>query len=171
MVEEAWIDSKEKKGKARIRFGHTQRAKEVAEDVREGIRRNVSVGYSINEMVLESERDGIGTYRATDWEPFEISIVSIPADIAVGVGRNTDEEGSPKIIKNQNKERKMDPEENPTNPAQTPTQVRGQEPANPQPPAQRAMPHIQVQDNVDLYLAGKQSKGSREDANGKTEKQ
>jgi hypothetical protein len=41
----------------------------------------------IHNMILESKQDGTDVYRVTDWEPFEISIVSIPADNSVGVGR------------------------------------------------------------------------------------
>ena len=33
------------------------------------------------------------TYTATKWEPIEISIVSVPADISVGVGRSVTENG------------------------------------------------------------------------------
>jgi HK97 family phage major capsid protein len=39
---------------------------------------------------LESEKDGVPTYRITDWEPYEVSIVSMPADINCGIGRAAD---------------------------------------------------------------------------------
>lgn len=75
-------------GRAVVRFGRSARASEIFQDVIDGIRRHVSVGYRIHEAVLESERDGVGTYRVTDWEPFEVSLVSVPADATVGVGRS-----------------------------------------------------------------------------------
>lgn len=78
--------------RAVVRFGRSARADEVFQDVVDGIRRNVSVGYLIHEAVLESERDGVGTYRVTDWEPYEVSLVSVPADPTVGVGRSASEE-------------------------------------------------------------------------------
>lgn len=75
-------------GRAVVRFGKSVRAEEVWQDVRDGIRRNVSVGYAINEAVLVSTKDGVETYRVTDWTPHEISLVSVPADASVGVGRS-----------------------------------------------------------------------------------
>jgi HK97 family phage major capsid protein len=86
VVESVSLDS-DRVGRAVVRFGGGQRAQEIFQDVVDGIRKSVSVGYAIHAMVLESEEDGLATYRITDWEPLEISIVSIPADVAVGVGR------------------------------------------------------------------------------------
>lgn len=78
----------DKVGRAVVRFGKSARASEIFQDVIDGIRTNVSVGYQIHAAVLESEKDGVPTYRITDWEPHEISFVSVPADIRVGVGRD-----------------------------------------------------------------------------------
>lgn len=86
VVERARIQGR--KGLATVRFGKSARAQEVFEDVKDGIRKLVSVGYRIHELILEKEKDGEGTYRATDWEPYEISIVAVPADPSVGVGRD-----------------------------------------------------------------------------------
>jgi hypothetical protein len=58
--------------------------------VLDGIRRNASVGYVIHELVLEKQEGDLYTYRVTDWEPLEGSLVSIPADPSVGVGRTID---------------------------------------------------------------------------------
>ncbi|MDP1686880.1 phage major capsid protein [Hydrogenophaga sp.] len=74
--------------RAVVRFGRSARAEEVFQDVIDGIRRNVSVGYAIHKAVLVETKDGVETYRVTDWEPFEISLVSVPADPTVGVGRS-----------------------------------------------------------------------------------
>jgi HK97 family phage major capsid protein/HK97 family phage prohead protease len=73
--------------RAVVRFGKSERAEEVWQDVRDGIRRNVSVGYMIHKAVMVEAREGVETYRVTDWEPFEVSLVSVPADASVGVGR------------------------------------------------------------------------------------
>ncbi len=78
--------------RAVVRFGKSVRAEEVWQDVREGIRRNVSVGYMIHKAVLVETVDGVETYRITDWEPFEVSLVSVPADASVGVGRSAEDE-------------------------------------------------------------------------------
>lgn len=80
-------------GRAVVRFGKSARAEQELSDVRDGIRANVSVGYRINRMVLEEagEEDDANVYRVVDWTPLEISIVSIPADTSVGVGREDGE--------------------------------------------------------------------------------
>jgi len=39
----------------------------------------------------EASEDSPDTYRATDWEPHEVSLVSMPADTTVGVGREARE--------------------------------------------------------------------------------
>lgn len=87
VIERAEIGT-DRRGRAVVRFGKSARASEVYQDVKDGIRHNISVGYQIHRM----EEDGKDTYRAVDWEPHEISIVSIPADASVGVGRTYDDE-------------------------------------------------------------------------------
>lgn len=90
VVESVEIDS-DGVGRAVVRLGKGERADEIFNDIVDGIRRKVSVGYQIHAMNLESNKDGVETYRVTDWEPLEISIVSIPADNSVGVGRSHEE--------------------------------------------------------------------------------
>jgi HK97 family phage major capsid protein/HK97 family phage prohead protease len=78
----------DRRGRAVVRFGKGARASEVWQDVVDGIRRHVSVGYAIHKVEVE-ERAGLpDMVRVTDWEPHEISIVSVPADVSVGVGRS-----------------------------------------------------------------------------------
>lgn len=103
VVEKAWIDTATRKGRALVRFGKSVRASEIMQDVIDGIRKNVSVSYSILRMkLMKSEKvDGgtetVDTYRVTDWEPLEISLVSVPADTTVGIGRSN-EHASREII-------------------------------------------------------------------------
>lgn len=98
VVESAEIGP-DKRGHAVLRFGKSARAQEIFDDVLDGIRRNVSVGYWVHRMVLEEENDEKGsTYRAMDWEPLEISIVPVPADMTVGVGRSHGEGDHETII-------------------------------------------------------------------------
>lgn len=111
-------------GRATTRFGRSALAEEIFQDVQDGIRSLVSVGYMIDEMEAE-EKDADGNIvkrrmsfaefkqqmksvhgedcferamkieRAGDsapvfrvtWTPYEISVVSIPADTKVGIGR------------------------------------------------------------------------------------
>lgn len=85
-------------GRAVVRFGKSARAEEVFQDVKDGIRRNVSVGYMIHKAVLVEQTDEQDTYRVTDWEPFEVSLVSVPADASVGIGRSADADSPIEII-------------------------------------------------------------------------
>ncbi len=78
--------------RAVVKFGNSERAKQEFQDVLDGIRTKVSFGYRVNKMVKESEEKGVETFRVTDYTPYEISLVSVPADHTVGVGRtNTNE--------------------------------------------------------------------------------
>lgn len=86
VIEQVRIDG-DKIGRAVVRFSRSQLGEEIFRDVLDGIRENVSVGYWIHDAVSDGERDGIPIMRVTDWEPMEVSIVSIPADSSVGVGR------------------------------------------------------------------------------------
>lgn len=101
VIESARIDG-DKVGRAVVRFGKSARAEEVFQDVIDGIRTLVSVGYRVYESVLEKTKDGADTYRINDWEPYEISIVSVPADVAVGVGRSADPVKTPVTPEPQN---------------------------------------------------------------------
>ena len=85
-------------GRAVVRFGKSVRAEEVWQDVLGGIRRNVSVGYIIHKAQLVETNDGQETYRVSDWEPFEVSLVSVPADASVGVGRNLQPDTTPPTL-------------------------------------------------------------------------
>jgi HK97 family phage major capsid protein len=87
VVESISIDS-DRVARAVVRFGKSKRAKEIFTDVVDGIRGKVSVGY----MIHSREETDEGTehkpvYRVKDWEPYEISMVSVPADDSVGAGR------------------------------------------------------------------------------------
>ena len=86
VIESVRIDA-DRVGRAVVRFGRSQRAEEIFNDVKDGIRRNVSVGYMIHKATLVETREDQEIYRVTDWEPHEVSLVSVPADASVGVGR------------------------------------------------------------------------------------
>lgn len=70
-----------------LRFGKSREAQERMADVLAGVLRNVSVGYAIHETKAEAG----GVMRVTRWEPYEASLVSIPADPTVGVNRSFQE--------------------------------------------------------------------------------
>ena len=84
VVERAYIDGNKRRGYARVRFSRNSFAQEILGDVKDGVLRNVSFGYSIDKM----EERGSGDFVATAWSPYEISVVSVPADPGVGIGRS-----------------------------------------------------------------------------------
>jgi HK97 family phage major capsid protein/HK97 family phage prohead protease len=91
VIEEFKLDETAKRTIAVVRFGKSQLASEVFEDVKDGIRMNISVGYRVDKLERET-RDNDDYYRAK-WSPMEVSSVSIPADQSrlVGVGRSKNE--------------------------------------------------------------------------------
>lgn len=78
----------DRKMRARVRFGRSARAEEILADVADGIRSNVSVGYELLELRLIAEEKGKPPVYRCRWRPFEVSLVSVPADPTVGVGRD-----------------------------------------------------------------------------------
>jgi HK97 family phage major capsid protein len=85
VVENVSLDGAARKLRAKVRFGKGERASEVYDDIVDGIRGNVSIGYYVKKVAKMD-----GGYRATSWQPLEVSIVSIPADSSVGVGRSAE---------------------------------------------------------------------------------
>jgi HK97 family phage major capsid protein/HK97 family phage prohead protease len=96
VVEAAEIRA-DRRGYAKVRFAKTDDAEKVKSLVDDGIVRNVSFGYQIKEMI-EQVKDKVSTFVATRWEPYEISLVTVPADPTVGVGRAADDEGCEVVI-------------------------------------------------------------------------
>jgi len=82
VVESATIENG--RGIATVRFSKSERGEEFYQDVLDGIRSGVSVGYVIDEMEEKSER----VFEATRWSPHEISLVSTPADLSATVMRS-----------------------------------------------------------------------------------
>lgn len=74
--------------RAKVRFDTSEEADLRYQQVRNGVLRHVSVGYMVHSMVLEKEEKDVSTYRIDDWEPYELSMVTVPADPSVGVGRS-----------------------------------------------------------------------------------
>lgn len=68
-------------------FG-TARANEVRSMIEGGLR-NVSLAYRINKIEEETKTE---RFTVTDWEPYEVSIVTVPADPTVGIGRGAEME-------------------------------------------------------------------------------
>ncbi len=109
VIESVNLDSSARRLRATVRFSKGQLGSEVYDDVRDGIRKNVSIGYQIGRMERDERAEGGNTYRVRSWKPFEASIVSIPADDSVGTNRNAEIEQTvnPIPAKAERKETKM----------------------------------------------------------------
>ena len=91
-IERAWLEGD--RGKAIVVFDSDDAAETIYQKVKSGTLKGVSVGYRVKtwEHVTAGEISSSGKFTgpcdvAISWEPFEISIVSVPADPTVGVGR------------------------------------------------------------------------------------
>ena len=90
VVREFYLDEENARTVALVEFGKGQLASEIFEDVKAGIRQNISVGYMVNKLQRTKDDQNREYYLATSWTPLEASLVSIPADTSrwVGVGRS-----------------------------------------------------------------------------------
>ena len=85
VVERAWTDEKE--GRAVVRFSDRSEVEPIWRDVQNGIIRNISVGYAVEEYErIDAKREGEPhTLRATSWTPMELSLVPVPADASASI--------------------------------------------------------------------------------------
>ena len=70
----------EKEGRALVKFSQRDNVQDIFQDVEDGILRNVSVGYNVHKIEKVGEENEVPIFRATDWEPVEVSLVSAGAD-------------------------------------------------------------------------------------------
>lgn len=89
VVESARVDG-DRIGRAVVRFSTSPAGDQLFQDIVARIVTKVSVGYTVEGLKLVEERDGVDVYRITAWTPYEISMVSVPADDTVGVGRTAE---------------------------------------------------------------------------------
>ena len=114
-IEKVWLE--DNRGKALARFDTDEQSETIFQKVQSGTLQGVSVGYAIYRYEVLEDEDTKSTngrfngpaYVVTDWEPLEISIVSVPADATVGVGRSADEIHT--SIDTQEDNTRMDPKE------------------------------------------------------------
>jgi HK97 family phage major capsid protein len=89
------IEIKGGRGLATVRFGKDERGEWAMKQADDGILCNVSFMYRVFKFEEDTEKE---IYTATDWEPYEISLVTVPADATVGVGRDAGDEERDVII-------------------------------------------------------------------------
>lgn len=82
VVEKAWI--KDGEGRATLRLSSRDDIAGIVKDIADGIVRNISVGYAVRKYQITREAGKIPVYRAIDWEPRELSFVTVGADAAAG---------------------------------------------------------------------------------------
>ena len=75
---------------AKIKLSRSE--ENILDDIEDGIRSNISVGYVVHEMTEVGQEKGKSIFRVTKREPLEISLVSVPADSTVGIGREAQAE-------------------------------------------------------------------------------
>lgn len=97
VVESARINTADRRGYARIRFARTARADELIGMVNDGILRNVSFSYEVRKIVNE----GNNVARVKAWAPLEVSIVTVPADASIGIGRGHDNDVECTVVNRQ----------------------------------------------------------------------
>ncbi len=92
----AWIE--DGRGEAEITFDSDEKSERIYQKVRSGTLKGVSVGYMVTdwEEVASGEQSEDGRFSgpcsiAKKWAPYEVSIVSVPADPTVGVGRSLED--------------------------------------------------------------------------------
>ncbi|MGE0154799.1 MAG: HK97 family phage prohead protease [Reyranellaceae bacterium] len=82
VVERAWIE--DAKGMATLRFSEREDVEPFWRDVKGGIIRNVSIGYTPLRYEITEQEGKPPLYRAVEWQPYEISMVPVPADAGAG---------------------------------------------------------------------------------------
>jgi hypothetical protein len=110
------------RGVATVRFAEgDQRSDAVWNKVRQGILANVSVGYRTHRAEKVEAGDAeIPVYRATDWEPYELSAVPMGADEGAAF-RGADQQLSPCVFVERNEmSKKNDPQGGAAAPANEP---------------------------------------------------
>ena len=106
IVQRAWLANG--RCHAEVRLSMRDDVADLWRDIKDGIVTNISTGYSIFERVLKKQnKDGPSEYRVTRWQPFEISLVSVPADDTVGIGRSAEDKPATFTVTDLNEERSM----------------------------------------------------------------
>jgi HK97 family phage major capsid protein len=123
LVENVRVDA-DRVMRGEVRFSQRAEAQALRQDMIEGIRTKISVGYKIDPRSVSKTAAAEGTphtVRISRWTPMEASSVAIPADHSVGVGRAADfprlsaireDAGAPSATATKAEENKMSEEKN-----------------------------------------------------------
>jgi hypothetical protein len=87
------------KGIATVRFSKREDVEPIYQDVRDKIIRSVSVGYRVHKFIeSQGKNDEMPTREAVDWEPYEVSLVPMPADTGARVRAGDKSDTNPCVI-------------------------------------------------------------------------
>lgn len=96
-VNRVWVENR--RGCAEIEFDSDDESEKIYQKVKNGTLKGVSVGYRVDswEEIAPNKKSADGRFTgpaeiAKKWTPYEISIVSVPADPTVGVGRELEDD-------------------------------------------------------------------------------
>lgn len=94
VTQRAWLAGG--RGYVEVKLSRREGMEGLLQDIGDGIVRNVSVGYQVLERTLIKSNGGAAPdeYRVTKWLPLEVSLVDVPADATVGLGRSHDQANS-----------------------------------------------------------------------------
>lgn len=112
-----------KRGVATIRFARAEddpAADQIFRKIKDGILQNISVGYSTYKMekVSDGGADKVPIFRATDWEPYELSVVPMGADDGAGFRAASTDRNPCVFVTRHQEPTTMDPENTtPANPS------------------------------------------------------
>lgn len=102
-IDRAWIEGG--RGYAEITFDSDDASEKIYRKVQSGTLKGVSVGYRVEdwEEVMPNKQSQDGRFAgpcsiAKKWAPYEVSIVSVPADPTVGVGRSLEEDSVDEVF-------------------------------------------------------------------------
>ncbi|MEE9452556.1 MAG: prohead protease/major capsid protein fusion protein [Gammaproteobacteria bacterium] len=88
VVEKAWLENN--RGLAILKLSKRKAVDDLWQDIQDGIVHNISVGYTIKKRHLTTPetQEQPESLRVTRWQPQEISLVTVPLDPSVGIGRS-----------------------------------------------------------------------------------
>ncbi len=88
---------------ADVRFSKRDSVEPIFQDVQDGILRSISVGYRVYKYQEDTPKEGgIPTRTAIDWEPHEVSLVPMPADVGARVRQGDKSDTNPCVILTRN---------------------------------------------------------------------
>jgi len=93
VITKTMIDAEQKKLRVTVKLSQNEDGREALQDIKDGILTKVSIGYVPLSYEEEGKNeDGLPIYRVTEWEPYEVSLVTVPADTTVGIGKSAEPE-------------------------------------------------------------------------------